>query len=439
MVCCPDYDKVRSIMNKKWLIGVACVSLVAVNSGGWANPLPQELSYLLEHHPLIMSAQAQSESASQDSKVARAGYLPSVSIGAEAGWEDQERPNGVDQDLNPDSAIIQLRQLLWDFGATSGAVESSRLLAERAVANGDSVRQDLLLAGIQTYFNLVLAEEQLMLAMESEKRVISKRDVEQRKLNAGRGSQADVLQAETQQLGAHSRVVMAEGSLAEARNTYMQVFGKSAPEYSALDKEIGPRSGMPGSVEAAVEAAIESSPALAAARLAADAAASNVSVAKADYYPHFELAAESEYRNDSDGIEGKIEENRVLIRMNYDFDFTYSKKNVVAAARARQTAAQYNSAHLERVSREAVENAWETYETAVEREKLATQQVSKATQFLELAEKERELGKRTLQDILSGELIRLSAQTAEAQARVDVSISAFGILRAMGRLDLSVF
>ncbi len=426
------------VMNTKLLVGVACFSLGVASSISWASPLQIELKYMLENHPLIQSARARAESANQDSEVARAGYLPSVSVGAEAGWEDQERPNGVNEDLNPDSAIIRLRQLLWDFGATSGAVDSSRYLAEQAAASGDGVEQDLLLAGVQAYFNLVLAEEQLSLAVESENRVIAKRDIEQRKMEAGRGSQADVLQAETQQLGAHARVVMAQGDLAEARNTYMQVIGKVAPDYASMDKQLVPRSALPGSAETAVEIALESSPALAAARLASDAAASNITAAKASYYPQFELAAESEYRNDSDGIEGRIKENRILIRMNYDFDFAYSKKNVVAAARARQTAATFNSAHLERVTRESVQNAWETYQTAVERESVAGEQVSKATQFLELAEKEREMGKRTLQDILSGELIRLSAQTSRAQARVDVSIAAFGILRAMGRLELGV-
>jgi adhesin transport system outer membrane protein len=203
-----------------------------------------------------------------------------------------------------------------------------------------------------------------------------------------------------------------------------------------MDKDGVPSVQMPANLADAIEIALESDPALIASRLASKAAGSGVDVARAAYYPRFELSAESEYREDSDGIEGKITENRVLIRMDYAFDLAYSKKNAVAAARARQSAATYRSAHQERITRESVQNAWEEYETAQRRLEVAMQQVEMASKFLELAEQERDMGKRTLQDILSGELIRLSARTSAAQARVDVSIAAHAILRSIGRLEL---
>jgi len=99
-------------------------------------------------------------------------------------------------------------------------------------------------------------------------------------------------------------------------------------------------------------------------------------------------------------------------------------------------AANFERVNQERVALESVRSAWVRYETAKLNYDISAQQLRSATEFLQLATRERELGKRTLRDILNGELVRLNAKTRLASARTELTISAFDILRATGQLTL---
>lgn len=405
-----------------------------------AGNLHTELSAMMGAHPLHLAAEQDLLAAEKQTKVSSSARLPTVSISADAGYEDQERPDGVEQSLNPQNSLLAVRQLLWDFGATGNTIEASKFNEKQASSNRDQVRQDLLQTGVQAYFNLVVAAERYANVKESLDRVAERKAIEERKLSAGKGSQADVLQADSQRLGAEARVVQAKGALSIAINTYRQVFGKAAPQLSQLERQRVASAGMPDSVADAIAGALRSNPALKSSYFASQAAASRTDASKAsNYYPRFEVAAESERREDSGGVEGEITENRLLLRLTYDFDLGFSQRHEVAAARAKQSAAEYNREQQERVTREAVENAWQRYQTALKSLDIARQQLDKASAFLDLAEKERELGRRSLQDILNGELIRVNAKTTLAQARAELSVASFAILRSMGELDLGDF
>ncbi len=66
-------------------------------------------------------------------------------------------------------------------------------------------------------------------------------------------------------------------------------------------------------------------------------------------------------------------------------------------------------------------------------------QANIAGEFLELARKERTLGRRSLLDVLSGETALINANSDAASADIDVSIAVFTLLDAMAELDLSSF
>ena len=158
--------------------------------------------------------------------------------------------------------------------------------------------------------------------------------------------------------------------------------------------------------------------------------------ARATYYPKFDLVGEAEYRNNAQAVIGEVRENRVYLRMQYDFDLGMSRRGQVGAARANQMSAMHEKTNQERVALEQVRSAWQRYLTAQRNFEISEQQLQSATDFLQLAIRERELGKRTLRDILNGELVRLNAKTRLAGARTELTTTAFDILRTTGQLSL---
>jgi outer membrane protein TolC len=79
--------------------------------------------------------------------------------------------------------------------------------------------------------------------------------------------------------------------------------------------------------------------------------------------------------------------------------------------------------------------AWSNLETAQKRVESLSTQVDILFEFLEIARKERRLGKRSLLDVLSGEVDYIIAQSSLAAARAETVKAAFELLYAMGRLS----
>ena len=68
---------------------------------------------------------------------------------------------------------------------------------------------------------------------------------------------------------------------------------------------------------------------------------------------------------------------------------------------------------------------------------MRTAQVEIAAKFLELAREEREAGRRSLLDVLSGETRLINAQSDSVLTEVSIVQATFRLLNAMGRLEVS--
>ena len=83
---------------------------------------------------------------------------------------------------------------------------------------------------------------------------------------------------------------------------------------------------------------------------------------------------------------------------------------------------------------EAVRNAFTAYKQALENAILLREQADLSKAFLELARKERKLGKRSLLEILSGETAEINSRSDSAEAEAARVSSALALLSAMGVL-----
>ena len=94
-------------------------------------------------------------------------------------------------------------------------------------------------------------------------------------------------------------------------------------------------------------------------------------------------------------------------------------------------------------SRDEVErqarNAWQALVTARENHRLLTNQSNIAAEFLEQARKERQLGRRSLLDVLSGETSLINASSDAAAAKANVAVAVYTLLTVMGELDDKAF
>ena len=85
---------------------------------------------------------------------------------------------------------------------------------------------------------------------------------------------------------------------------------------------------------------------------------------------------------------------------------------------------------------EQARNAWQELETSRLNLEHLRNEANIAAEFLELARKERALGRRSLIDVLAGETALINASSDAASAETDMAIAVFKLLSSMGRLEV---
>jgi outer membrane protein TolC len=125
----------------------------------------------------------------------------------------------------------------------------------------------------------------------------------------------------------------------------------------------------------------------------------------------------------------------LMVQLNWNYETGQRASHTIDAAGHAAISEQEKAYYTLTQAREEAANAWSDLQTARQRLEFLSDQVEIAKRFLELARKERELGRRTLLDVLQGEVNLINAQSDATAAETDVVLAGFRVLRACGRLN----
>jgi len=394
------------------------------------------LRNLATSHKRVAAAKADLAAARASLNAARGGGFPTLDITGHYGYEIQRKDEGVDDTHMPTREIdFKITQLLWDFGATTESINLSELAVRQAEVALEATVQAVLTEGITAYLNYTRAQQVLDFAHQSESNIKRQAEVEDIRVKRGSGFSSDVLQAKAQLAGAEARRVQAEGALIQSGNRYNAVFDHF-PEAAAkfADLKMAPDL-LPATMDEAVEISIAGNPQIEAVRIASEIARANTRRVEATgYYPSFNLIGEAKYKQDVGGTIGFKGEQIVRVELTFPFnlggtsmDTLQASKHAFLSSDARLADAREQIAERTRVS-------WQQLQSATETSGYLHNQANIAAEFLHLARKERELGKRSLIEVLAGETAFTNASADAASADVDIAIAGYTLLAVMGTL-----
>lgn len=432
---------------RRWMrrtIGLALSTLVlSVPPGAPAHaaskdPSPRAaLQRLLETSRRIEAARSDLEGSEAGQARARAGWYPELRVTTEAGHESERTPDGRTR-LPAFQAGVTLRQPLLDFGRIGGEIEKARLARRQTEAGLRDTVQDVLLEGLVAHINVVRTRRMTDFAQQSVRNIERQSGLEESRVDLGGGYASDVLQAKSQLAGARARLARAQGAQANAINRHRAVFTGEPPPASATLVPI-PTAALPASVDAAVEHALERGPQSEIGRLSVDIARAEVDrVRGTELAPRVDAVIDVGNRRNTDGLAGTRSEQSFKVQLSMPFNLGMAPLRSVDAAQAAARASNSRYADRRLAIEEQVRNAWQNLETARETHSYFENQARIAAEFLRLARDEREQGRRSLIDVLSGETSLYNARSDAASAQADVSIAAFTLLRVTGGLDLDV-
>ncbi len=424
--------------------GAAIATMVLVmaashGAGVRAQSLQESLALIIQDHKRIRAAEADVLSARETAIASLGGWYPTFDVTAFYGLEEQRKPDARDTKFYPRQMDVKLTQLLWDFGANNGAIRAAERTYDQAQATLTSTRQALILEGVTAHVNLIRANELLRFALMSEENIKRQTELEDARVQRGAGFSTDVLQAKTQLAGTQARRVQAEGALQNVRNRFRAVFYRDPSDLQSLVKPRPPIDMLPSSLDEAIEIAMENNPQLKVQLIAADIARETVKQTRAtELFPTLNAIGSSAYKQDVQGTQGFKGEQLIKLELTYSLNLGMTQVNTLRASKGAFSAAQDRYGDARHQMEELARNAWQNFLTAKENAEALRNQANIANEFLELARKERQLGRRSLIDVLAGETALINANSDSVSAETDVILAVYNLVSVMGFLELDV-
>lgn len=415
---------------------------MTISSSGLAEeslPFFERYVALLERHKLVKAAESDITGARERIQSTIGGWYPQLNLSAFYGKEEQNNFATEDTSLVTREFDISITQLLWDFGVVNSQIRTSQLQLEQFQSQLIAARQDVLFRALSAHVNVRRAFEVLEFAKQSEENIKTQAALEDALVERGAGLSTDVLQAKVTLAGAEARRVVAEGALEVAINTYKTLFYEFPKEPEKLEIISLPDFLLPETVEEAVQLSFEGNPNLRAALINAQITEETIEATRAtEFYPTFELVGEMKFKKEVAGTIGFEREALGKIQFTYPFNLGMTALNSLRAAESDSTAAARRASDLEDQIEEQARNAWSQLLTQRETAILKRNEANISAEFLELARKERQLGKRSLIDVLAGETNLINAQSDAASAESDVIIASLTLLSVMGQLGAEI-
>ncbi|WP_372394663.1 TolC family protein [Azospirillum sp. HJ39] len=390
-----------------------------------------------DSHDRLKAAEAVAESARNALRISHGGWYPTLSLSANGGRESTRKPAGLpNTDLNASQLTVRATQLIWDFDATNADIRRSQVSVVRADIAVERTRQELLVEGLGAYASLVRAHRLLAFARQSEDNIRRQTGLEEVRLQEGYGFSTDVLQAKSQLAGAQARRVAAEEAMQTTLNRFQAYFGHVPFRLDGAEVLAMTKAALPPSMDAAVEEARRHNPRLQELALTTAAAQEAVaSVRGRSLYPRVEGYVERNMKRDVAGQPGRQDELLFKLQVTFSLNTGLTAINSVRLAETDLRAADATWADQERTVLETVRNSWNRLESARSQVRLLNDQASLAAGFLDVARAERELGSRSLIDILTGETTLINARSDAAAAETELVLAGYRLLAAMGRLS----
>ncbi len=421
--------------------GLTCAVVFGVSA--WsaetrAQALPDLLINLIENHDRINAAKNSLEAANSRIRETQGAWFPELNVDFNNGYQKRANPGTQDTTKRFNETSLSVTQLLWDFGKTNTDITISAKRRDSAAINLNRVRQDLILEGITAYIQVYSANRRLALSRQSEDNIKKQTELEDARVAGGAGFSTDVLQAKTELAEAQSRRVVAEGTLRSAMSRYHALYRDMPRGLEQFKLPPVPEALMPRTLEDAIEIGLKENFQLRIDRMSADIAKDTITRTKRDlFYPELNAVVETSHERNLDGTIGLRNEQVAKVELNFPFNLGMTAFDTVDATRSDFKAAIDNAADTQRTAEESIRLAWADLQTARQNHEVRTAQIEIAAKFLELAREEREAGRRSLLDVLSGETRLINAQSDAVLTEVAIVQAVFRLLNAMGRLEVS--
>ncbi|HUO94725.1 MAG TPA: TolC family outer membrane protein [Steroidobacteraceae bacterium] len=346
---------------------------------------------------------------------------------------------------------LTLTQTLFRWDKFASLKQSDAKVAQAEI-DYRAAQQDLIVRTATAYFNVLAAHDTLEAAEASREAISRQLEQAEKRFEVGLIAITDVEEAKAANDQAIATVIADKRLLATARDQLREVTGDSFDELVRPGDDMPLISPDPSSEEQWVKAALDQNLPLSSARLAAEIAHEQISIARAGHAPTLDLIAKRTGSNTS-ATEGYTDP---VSGMPFSFpaDVTTNDKQIAlqltvpiysggyASSKVREAVYRHRAAreHLETTARATERQTRDSYLgviSEISRVQALRQALESSKTALAATEAGYEVGTRTAVDVLLARQRLFDAQTNYARSRYDYVLNVLTLEQAAGTLDES--
>jgi outer membrane protein TolC len=416
--------------------------------------LSEAVKLALTRHPSLEAASARVQAAESRIAQARAGWLPRATY--TEGFQEGNNPvyvfgalltqhqfTATDFNLGslnrPDplsnfQSQVSVDQVVYDFGATRGAVQAARIGKQMTEEERRRVELALIAGVARAYHGVALTAESLHLAEESLKSANADLERSRSLQRAGVATDADVLSVQVHASSMSEYRARAAADLRIAHAALNEALGLPLDDEHTLTTPMeSPQ--LPGDTGPAREdQAANLRPELLSARLGKDLGVAQEGAAKAQYWPVF--GVHGVFEADRQNFASKGGANWIFVASARWTLFDGNRTRAsVAEARHLQAAAAAGERQMSAAVRLEVRRAEANLDASRERVATTRDTVAQAEESLRIIRNRYSNGLATVTDLLRSETALLEAKTRRLAALYDQRTAAVQLEAATGALN----
>jgi outer membrane protein len=416
----------------------------------------------VQNDPTFLQAEANYEAQTENKAIARAGYLPIISL---TGSRAINRSSGeVPITYNPTTNSYiqaettshdyntrysaQLTQPIFDWAAWQ-AIDQADATVAQAEATFTAAQQALILRTATAYFNVLNARDTLA-ADHAAKDALSKQlEQAKEKYDVGMSAITDVQEAQAAYDQSVADEITAEQQVSTAEENLRAITGEQVGELVEPTPDMPLRSPEPGNAQQWVQQAMQQNPNLLAAQSAADAASANVGIKRAGEYPTLSLTLSHTKNNDQTvsslpslnafdvGQLTNISGNNAILQLSFPIFSGGGVYAQVSQAQRQYDAAMDNVKLVTRQTEQQARTAFLGVLSGISQVQALKQSVKSNETSMDATETGMQVGTRTIVDVLTARQNLLKAQTGFANSRYTYLESVLQLKQAAGILNES--
>jgi adhesin transport system outer membrane protein len=413
---------------------VAVILSLCAFSALHALTLQEGVDEVLSTHPIVQERLHNYRATLEDLRMSEAQYLPSLDYSATVAREKTKSPSTQNQSvsLSTYEHSLQLTQNLFNgFGTMYEAdYNKARILA--AANHYIENANDVVYSFTNNYINALKNRDLLCIAkanVQFNEEIYTKVN---KLYGAGMTTRSEAEKADTSLSLAKSNYVVAKNNLDDALFNLERVLGRHVNADELKDASF--TGTMPSSLEEMKEYARAYNPSVLVSEYNIKAAKAQKEASYKNYYPKIDAFARQSWANNVGGLEGNDDRTKFGLTLSYNLYRGGADESQIQKNLSKIYQESENKRETVRKLDEQGQLSWSARTYLSEQLEHLKHYETTSAKTLELYQKEYDLGRRTLLDLLVAQNDHVSAQSQIVRAENDLLFAHYRILDAMGSM-----